>query len=454
MPWGISESAYNVRDLHLNYQYGPFGVPGLGLKRGLIEDLVVAPYATMLAAPINPKAAMNNLRRLEKEGALGAYGYYEAIDYTTERLPQDQSRTLIRAFMAHHQGMSLVALNNVLHDECMEKRFHADPSVQATELLLQERIPVGVPTAHPRAEDVLTGRVMKTAEGLITRVYHNVDTESPRTQLLSNGTYNVMVTVAGGGYSNCGANAVTRWREDVTRDNWGTFIYVRDVRSGAVWSAGYQPIRKQPQSYEVAFAEDKADFRRTDAGIRTHMEVVVSAEVRRQSPKEAWKTLTDMFNGTGRSFVPFHSRLEPIKRRSPETIAVNDVFRYTLNRGTPMYLTVVEWTPRLSFAYEEQFLPMGGKDFDQLLEQDLRDRTEYTLVPHPEGTVVQIRRVERENLTMLQSITGERASHAANMLVFALSGNGFYPDKAFSDGEALEHEDYTVQRDDSLRVPF
>ncbi|HEV7681940.1 MAG TPA: glucoamylase family protein [Pyrinomonadaceae bacterium] len=278
VPWGISESAYNVRDLHLNYQYGPFGVPGLGLKRGLIEDLVVAPYATMLAAPINPKAAMNNLRRLAKEGALGGYGFFEAIDYTAERLPQAQSRTLIRAFMAHHQGMSLVALNNVLHDECMEKRFHAEPSVQATELLLQERIPVGVPAAHPRAEDVLTGRVMKTAEGLITRVYHNVDTESPRTQLLSNGAYNVMVTVAGGGYSNCGVNAVTRWREDVTRDNWGTFIYVRDVRSGAVWSAGYQPIRKQPQAYEVAFAEDKADFRRTDAGIKTHMEVVVSAE--------------------------------------------------------------------------------------------------------------------------------------------------------------------------------
>ncbi|HKB66852.1 MAG TPA: glucoamylase family protein [Pyrinomonadaceae bacterium] len=278
VPWGISESAYHVRDLRLNYQYGPFGVPGLGLKRGLIEDVVVAPYATMLAAEINPRAAMINLRRLEKEGALGAYGYYEAIDYTIERLPEDQTHVLIRAFMTHHQGMSLVALTNILNDDRMEKRFHADPLVQATELLLQERIPVGVAAAHPRAEEVLTGRVAQAPQGLIKRVYHRVDTESPRTQLLSNGTYNVMVTVAGGGYSNCGANAVTRWREDVTRDNWGTFIYLRDVRSGAVWSAGYQPVCKRPQSYEVAFAEDKADFWRTDAGIRTHMEIVVSAE--------------------------------------------------------------------------------------------------------------------------------------------------------------------------------
>jgi len=278
VPWGVSESAYNVRDINLNYQYGPFGVPGLGLKRGLIEDLVVAPYATMLAGEINPRAAMANLRRLEKDGALGAYGYYEAIDYTPERLPQRQRHVLIRAFMTHHQGMSLVALNNVLHDDRMENRFHADPLVQATELLLQERIPVGVPAAHPRAEEVLTGRVAQTPQGMITRVYHRVDTETPRTQLLSNGIYNVMVTVAGSGYSNCGVNAVTRWREDVTRDNWGTFIYLRDVRSGAVWSASYQPVLKRPQSYEVAFSEDKADFWRNDAGIMTHMEIVVSAE--------------------------------------------------------------------------------------------------------------------------------------------------------------------------------
>jgi cyclic beta-1,2-glucan synthetase len=276
--WGVSESGFNVRDLHLNYQYGPFGVPGLGLKRGLIEHLVVSPYATMLAAEIDPQAAIYNLRRLEKEGALGEYGYYEAIDYTGERLPQGQTRVLIRAFMTHHQGMSLVALNNVLNNDCMPNRFHADPLVQATELLLQERIPVGVPAAHPRAEEVLTGRVAQTPPGLMTRVYHNAHTESPRTQLLSNGTYHVMITVAGAGYSNCGRNAVTRWREDVTRDSWGTFFYLRDVRSGAVWTASYQPVNKRPQQYEVAFSEDKADFWRSDAGIATHMEIVVSAE--------------------------------------------------------------------------------------------------------------------------------------------------------------------------------
>jgi cyclic beta-1,2-glucan synthetase len=278
VPWGISEAAYNVRDLHFNYQYGPFGVPGLGLKRGLIEDLVVAPYATMLAAHVDPAAAINNLRRLQKEGALGPYGFYESIDYTAERLPEGQKSVLIRAFMTHHQGMSLVSLANVLHDDLGQKRFHADPLVQATELLLQERIPVGVPAAHPRAEEVLTGRIIQTNPGRITRVYESADLETPRTQLLSNGTYNVMVTSAGAGYSQCDNLAVTRWREDVTRDNWGAFIYLRDVRTGAVWSAGHQPILRKPQSYHVAFSEDKADFRRVDSGISTRMEVVVSAE--------------------------------------------------------------------------------------------------------------------------------------------------------------------------------
>jgi cyclic beta-1,2-glucan synthetase len=278
VPWGISESAYNVRDLHLNYQYGPFGVPGLGLKRGLIEDLVTAPYATVLAAMVNPRAAIDNLRLLAKDGALSDLGFYEAIDYTTERLPQNQRRVLIRALMTHHQGMSLVALDNVLLNGSMERRFHSDPLVQATELLLQERIPIGVVTAHPRAEEVLSGRVTQALPGMVTRVYNTAELETPRTQLLSNGTYHLMITTAGSGYSASGRNAVTRWREDVTRDNWGSFIYLRDVRSGNVWSAGHQPVQRRPQSYEVSFAEDKADFWRTDAGVVTHMEVVVSAE--------------------------------------------------------------------------------------------------------------------------------------------------------------------------------
>jgi cyclic beta-1,2-glucan synthetase len=278
VPWGISESAYNARDLYLNYQYGPFGVPSLGFKRGLSEDLVVAPYATALAAQVAPRKALANLRRLGREGALGRYGFYESIDYTPERLPQNEKRAVIHAFMAHHQGMSLVALDNRLNRDVMQRRFHAEPLVQATELLLQERIPRGVPAAHPRAEEVLSGRLVHTLTGLVSRSFDTANLPTPRTQLLSNGTYSVMVTTAGGGYSRCGPLAVTRWREDAVRDCHGSFCYLRDVRSGAVWSTCYQPTRIKPRSYEVSFSEDKVDIRRTDAGILTHTEIIVSPE--------------------------------------------------------------------------------------------------------------------------------------------------------------------------------
>ena len=283
VPWGISESAYNARDLQFNYQYGPFGVPGLGLKRGLSEDLVIAPYASVLAAMVAPRAVLQNLQRLALCGALSRFGFYEAIDYTPERLPQDQPHVIIRSFMAHHQGMSLVALDNLLHGGVMQARFHADPLIQATELLLQERIPQGAPLASFGSQEV-AGRRGQAPGAQLAVSYQSPNLPTPRTQLLSNGVYSVMVTSAGSGFSMSGNNqaeprwAVTRWREDATRDNWGSFCYLRDLRSGALWSTGYQPTVRMPQSYQVTFTEERAVFKRLDVGIVTQTDIVVSPE--------------------------------------------------------------------------------------------------------------------------------------------------------------------------------
>ena len=283
VPWGISESAYNARDLHFNYQYGPFGVPGLGLKRGLSQDLVISPYSTALAAMVNPQAALENMRRLAQINVLARYGFYEAIDYTPERLPQNQKHIIIKSFMGHHQGMSLIALDNILYGDVMHQRFHADPLIQATELLLQERIPQGVSPVRLRAEEVLMGPVVNNLNTPLGINYESPNLPTPRTQLLSNGVYSVMITSAGAGSSTCGNPseprwAVTRWREDATRDNWGSFCYIRDVRTGALWSTGYQPTTRAPQKYDVTFMEDRAIFERLDAGILTKMEIVVSPE--------------------------------------------------------------------------------------------------------------------------------------------------------------------------------
>ena len=278
VPWGISEAGYNARDLNLSYQYGPFGIPGLGLKRGLSDDLVVSPYATMLAAMINPWAALANLKHLASLGVLSKYGFFESIDYTPDRLPKNQKSVTIKSFMAHHQGMSLVALDNLLNQQPMQRRFHAEPIVQATQLLLQERVPQRVAISLPRAEEVHSDGTQRFVSTPNPRFYHDVNLPTPRTQLLSNGCYTVMVTSAGSGYSQCGPLGVSRWREDLTRDHWGHFFYIRNRGTGRFWSTGYQPTLVQPDSYEVTFAEDKVEFWRHDADILTHTEILVSPE--------------------------------------------------------------------------------------------------------------------------------------------------------------------------------
>jgi cyclic beta-1,2-glucan synthetase len=287
VPWGVSESGYNARDLEMTYQYSNFGVPGLGLRRGLSDDVVVAPYATALAAMIDPGAAVRNFQRLAEAGASGAYGFYEALDYTPSRLPENALVAVVRAYMAHHQGMSLVALDNVVHAGIMRARFHAEPIVRATDLLLQERTPRDVAVARPPAEDVMTLGDAREFVPPVIRRFTTPHGALPRTHILSNGRYAVMVTAAGGGYSRWHDIAVTRWREDVTLDVGGTYVYLRDVQSGQSWSAAYQPTGREPDSYEAVFSEDRARIARRDGSINTTLDVLVSpeddAEMRRVS---------------------------------------------------------------------------------------------------------------------------------------------------------------------------
>ena len=287
IPWGASESAYNVRDLEYTYQYSNFGVPDLGLKTGLEDEFVVAPYATALAAMIGPEEAVENLGRLAAEGGRGRFGFYEALDYTPGRVPDGQSVAVVRAYMAHHQGMSIVAIANATLDGIMRRRFHADPLIEATELLLQERAPRSVPSATMRP--VIHKRAVRTADAASPCgrycTHAQMQADTPRTHLLSNGSYAVMLTAAGSGYSRWEGVAVTRWREDPTLDDWGSYIYLRDVDSGLVWSAGAQPCGVIPDAYGVVFNEDRAEFTRRDGTLTTNMEILLAteenAEVRR-----------------------------------------------------------------------------------------------------------------------------------------------------------------------------
>ncbi|WP_291988007.1 glucoamylase family protein [Candidatus Accumulibacter sp. ACC007] len=290
VPWGMSESGYNTVDVHLNYQYRAFGVPGLGLKRGLADDLVIAPYASALALMVAPEQACLNLQRLAAEGFIGKFGFFEAIDYTPARQRRGQAHVVVRSHMAHHQGMSLLALAYLVLERPMQRRFESEPLFQAIMLLLQERIPRTTALFTHTAQLSAVRSPSLAAETPI-RVFGNPDTAVPEVQLLSNGRYHVMVTHAGGGYSRWKDLAVTRWREDPSCDHWGTVCYVRDAQSAAFWSTAYQPTDKRPEHYEAIFSEGRAEFRRRDsvasvaAGdgaddgqFETHTEIIVSPE--------------------------------------------------------------------------------------------------------------------------------------------------------------------------------
>jgi len=278
VPWGVSESGYNAFDLNLNYQYRAFGVPGLGLKRGLADDLVIAPYASALALMVTPDSACRNLERLERDGRTGGYGFYEAVDYTASRLPPGSSSVTVRQYMAHHASMSLLSFAYVLLDKPMQKRFNLDLSLRSSELLLQERVPRNTVPLFPHANEANATRASSAEESGAMRVFSEPTTAVPEVHLLSNGQYHVAITSAGGGYSRWRGISVTRWREDPTRDCWGNFCFIRDLDNGAVWSTAWQPTTTVARKYEAIFTQARAEFRRIDDQIELHTTISVASE--------------------------------------------------------------------------------------------------------------------------------------------------------------------------------
>ncbi|KPJ74255.1 MAG: hypothetical protein AMS14_05670, partial [Planctomycetes bacterium DG_20] len=280
VPWGISESCYNQVDVQMNYQYRAFGVPELGLKRGLADDLVVAPYAATMALMVLPEKACANLQALDRLGLMGRFGFYEAVDYTPSRVPADQDYAVVRCYMAHHGGMNFLSLVHALLGQPMQRRFMADPRVRANALLLQERIPAARASTRQEHRQVPLihrepGEAVREAT---VRAYADPNSPVPEVHLLSNGRYHVMITSAGSGFSRWHDLALTRWREDVTRDHWGLFFYLHDLDDGHTWSCTHQPLTREVERYEAVFSQARAEFRTVHHEIDAHMQVSVSPE--------------------------------------------------------------------------------------------------------------------------------------------------------------------------------
>jgi cellobiose phosphorylase len=306
-PWGISESGYYAFDMLLNYQYKAFGIPDFGLKRGLAEDMVVSPYSTLLALPVSPRLAIENLKKLKSEGLEGEYGLYEAVDYTPGRLTRGKKKVIVNSYMAHHQGMGFISLNNYLNSNIIQNRFHRDPVIRSAEILLQEKIPLQVIITKEYKENIQPLEEVVREEVKVIRIFGVPDTPVPQCHMLSNGRYSLMLTNGGNGYSRKDAMQITRWREDAIEGKHGTFIFLRNLNTKKVWSCAYQPLRERPDGYMAIFSQDKAEYYRTDDNIDTHSEIVVTtednAEIRRIS-------LTN--HGGEPAVIELTSYLEPV----------------------------------------------------------------------------------------------------------------------------------------------
>jgi cyclic beta-1,2-glucan synthetase len=306
-PWGISEAAFNARDHELTYQYTNFGVPSLGLKRGLGQNAVIAPYASILASMYNPKAALANLDRLRGFGALGTYGFYDSVDFTPTRVPEGKTCAVVRNYYAHHHGMSIAAVANVVFNGRLREWFHADPVIEAAELLLQEKAPRDIPIMNAKREPEALGKGQDDLLRPEVRVVKNPIAKDRETVFLSNGHYAIMLTAVGSGYSRWNGQSVVRWKPDPVEDRTGTFIFLRDTISGEWWSATAEPRRAEGEKATARFGDDKAEFIKVVGDLTSEVECIVATEHDAEG-----RRVTLVNTGSEDRFIEVTSYAEPV----------------------------------------------------------------------------------------------------------------------------------------------
>ena len=305
-PWGISEAAFNARDHLFNYQYTNFGVPTLGLKRGLGQNAVIAPYASILASQYDPISAAENLAELRSLGALGMFGFHDAVDFTPTRVPEGQRCAVVYNYYAHHHGMSIAAIANVVMNGLLREFFHSDPVIEAAELLLQEKAPRDIPVMSAKHEETPgkgQGELLRPEIRTIT----NPATKDRELVLLSNGHYSVMLTATGSGYSRWNGMSVARWKPDPTEDRWGQFLFLRDTATGEWWSATSEPRRAEGETSKAIFSDERAEFHKTIGDFTSTVECIVATEHDAEG-----RRLTLLNMGTEDRFIEVTSYMEPV----------------------------------------------------------------------------------------------------------------------------------------------
>ena len=274
--WGISESAFNLKDLNGNYQYKAFGIPWLGLKRGLADETVVSSYGTVLAINDVPKQVINNLRRLEECGMYNKYGFYESIDYTPNRVKKGNNYAVVKTYMAHHQGLILLSIDNFIKDNIFQKRFFENPEIEAVDILLQERMPdnlIITKEKKEKVEKIKYGEYSYYTE----RVFDKKSEDIKECNIISNNDYMILIDKNGYGYSKYKNKIINRYKQTDNVDQ-GIFFFIKNIKTKKIWSTSNLGYIDKSDNYKVSFFPDKSKFSRADENIKTTMSIFVTPE--------------------------------------------------------------------------------------------------------------------------------------------------------------------------------
>ena len=322
IPWGISEAAFNLKDFNSNYQYKAFGIPWLGLKRGLADDLVVSSYGSILAITDFPKDVINNIKKLEKQGMYGKFGLYESIDYTPARLNSNQKYSIVKTYMAHHQGLILLSINNLLNNNIISRRFMSNPEMEAIDILLQERMPENVILTKENKEKVEKIKY-KDYENYSERVYQKINNKLNNCNVISNEEYTVCINERGEGFSKYKNIYINRFKE-TTEIPQGIFFYIKNIKSKKIWTTSYMSNLSKPDKYSVHFMPDKDKFVRVDGNIETTLKIVTA----QNSPVEI-RNIELKNRGNIEEILEITSYLEPVISKREQDyahMAFNNLF--------------------------------------------------------------------------------------------------------------------------------
>lgn len=283
IPWGISESAFNLKDLNNNYQYKAFGIPWLGLKRGLADEIVVAPYASMMAIIDEPIEVLKNLKQLEKLGMYNKYGFYESIDYTPTRLRKNETKAIVKTYMAHHQGLILLSINNLMNNNIVQKKFVQNPEIEAVDILLQERMPENIIITKEEKEKVEKIKYIDY-ENATQREITKINTKLNNVNVIGNDKYTIIMDQKGNGYSKYNNILINRYKYTDDEEQ-GIFFFFKNIKTKRIWTSNYMNYLSKADKYVMCFTPDMNKITRQDGNIETITKISVAptepVEIRR-----------------------------------------------------------------------------------------------------------------------------------------------------------------------------